>query len=293
MNTILSISEQISRTTGQPFNPHTNQGTSGGCINQTITLSDDERQFFVKINRADLHHMFEAEAEGLAALKSAQAFRIPEVIGHGTDAGNAWLILEYVPLGRSASRNYSDAGEKLALQHQITQNAFGWHRDNTIGASPQPNNSEQSWVMFWKKHRLGYQLELAASHGYHGKVINRCEELIDRCDVLIDHKPSPSLLHGDLWSGNLSFDNVGVPVVYDPAVYYGDAEADLAMTELFGGFGTDFYHAYNDVSPIDSGYRTRKKLYNLYHILNHMNLFGGSYQQQSLQMTEQLLSELK
>ena len=293
MNTLSTIADQISQATGKTFKPHSNQSTGGGCINQTFTLSDGDRQFFVKSNRADLLEMFVAEAEGLAALKSANAFRIPEVICYGVDNNNAWLVLENLSLGYAGSQNFSSAGEKLALQHQVSQDTFGWHRNNTIGSSPQINLPENSWSTFWKKHRLGYQLELAMSHGYHGEVITVCEDLIERCDVLFDHNPKPALLHGDLWSGNLSFDSNGQPVIYDPAVYFGDAEADLAMTELFGGFGHAFYQAYNQVTRIDSGYQTRKKLYNLYHILNHMNLFGGGYQQQSIQMARQLISELK
>ena len=296
MNTIpaiLAICEQISQATGKSFKPHTNQGTGGGCINKTFILADDHQKFFIKSNRADLSEMFVAEVEGLNALNAAQAFRIPEVICHGSDSNNAWLVLEYLPLGGPGARNFALAGEKLALQHQSSQRLFGWHRDNTIGSSPQVNNPEKNWSTFWKQHRLGYQLKLASSHGYHGEVITVCEDLIERCDAFFDHDPKAALLHGDLWSGNLSFDDKGQPVIYDPAVYYGDAEADIAMTELFGGFGNDFYQAYNQVSPIDSGYRSRKRLYNLYHILNHMNLFGGGYQQQSIQMARQLLSELK
>jgi len=158
----------------------------------------------------------------------------------------------------------------LAALHRRQAARFGWARDNTIGATPQANGWCESWTMFWRERRLAPQLALAARNGY-------------RIDVppvwrlLEGHEPAPSLLHGDLWSGNAGFLPDGAPVLFDPAVYYGDREADLAMTELFGGFPGEFYCAYNAAWPLASGYQQRKPLYNLYHLLNHLNLFGGGY----------------
>ena len=148
------------------------------------------------------------------------------------------------------------------------------------------------WIDFWRKRRLGHQLELAARNGHLGRLQQRGERLLEQLPALLDHHPVPSLLHGDLWSGNLAYTRNGQPTIFDPAVYFGDAEADLAMTELFGGFTPTFYHAYWNTRPIVPGYPVRKNLYNLYHIINHLNLFGTSYRAQALMMTDGLLAEL-
>jgi len=164
--------------------------------------------------------------------------------------------------------------------------------NNHIGATPQSNDWQYSWSDFWREQRLGYQLDLAASNGYGGKLQTLGKQLLMRFPSLIDHAPVPSLIHGDLWGGNMSFDSNAQPVIYDPATYYGDREAEIAMTELFGGFSADFYAAYQDAWPLDQGYAARKTLYNLYHILNHLNLFGGGYLGQAQGMMERLLAEV-
>jgi protein-ribulosamine 3-kinase len=176
--------------------------------------------------------------------------------------------------------------------HRATSGRFGWHRDNTIGATPQLNAWESDWIVFWQTYRLGYQLDLAARSGHGGQLQRRGGLLLERLPALFDHAPVPSLLHGDLWGGNFSGDAEGNPVIFDPACYYGDREADLAMTELFGGFSGRFYSAYRAAWPLDPGYDTRKTLYNLYHILNHLNLFGGGYGSQAERMIDRLLAEL-
>ncbi|OOY41228.1 hypothetical protein BOV91_12580, partial [Solemya velum gill symbiont] len=158
--------------------------------------------------------------------------------------------------------------------HRKTADAFGWNLDNTIGSTPQLNDWNKSWINFWREQRLGYQLQLA---GHQGSLQRQGEKLLESFHLLIDHAPQPSLLHGDLWGGNIGYDDSGNPVIFDPALYFGDREADIAMTELFGGFGREFYAAYNAAWPLDAGYPIRKKLYNLYHILNHLNLFGSGY----------------
>lgn len=178
--------------------------------------------------------------------------------------------------------------------HRITQTQYGWQRDNTIGATPQPNTQSRDWVDFWRRQRLQFQLDLAAANGAPRALLAGGEDLLERFPALFaGHAPAASLLHGDLWSGNHAYTRSGEPAIFDPAVYYGDREADLAMTELFGGFGDDFYAAYNACWPLDPGYGTRKTLYNLYHILNHFNLFGGGYAGQAQRMTDALLSELR
>jgi len=157
----------------------------------------------------------------------------------------------------------------------------------------QPNGRNSDWAEFWATRRFGFQLSLAARNGFTGQLQTKGERLLDTLPALLNHAPAPSLLHGDLWGGNIAFDTDGHPVIFDPAVYYGDRETDLAMTELFGGFGAEFYAAYRDAWALDPGYRTRKTLYNLYHILNHLNLFGGGYLGQALGMVEELLAQVR
>jgi len=179
-------------------------------------------------------------------------------------------VLEFLPLQRGTKKPWQLMGEQLADLHRHTSpdGRFGWHRDNYIGATPQANGWKESWAEFWLERRLRPQLELAGRNGF----VLEAPPL----GLLDGHEPKPCLLHGDLWSGNAGFTLQG-PVVFDPAVYYGDREADLAMTELFGGFPREFYEAYQEAYPLENGYELRKQLYNLYHLLNHLNLFGAGY----------------
>ena len=184
-------------------------------------------------------------------------------------------------------------GRHLARMHRVTGTQYGWHRDNTIGATPQINTETGDWIAFWRERRLGFQLKLAQSRGHGGRLIAGGERLLDALPSFFrGRSPLPSLLHGDLWSGNAGRTADGEPVIYDPAAYYGDREADLAMTELFGGFPRSFQDAYRSEFPLDPGYETRKQLYNLYHVLNHLNLFGGGYGVQAERMIGQLLAQL-
>jgi len=254
-------------------------------------LSDGARRFFVKLNRADRLAMFEAEAAGLEALAGAMAIRVPRPFCSGQVGGQAYLVLEAIDMGAGKATSPALAGRQLAALHRSGWNAFGWERDNTIGSTHQPNGPVPDWSEFWRERRLGFQLHLAGRNGHGGRLQRLGERLMERLPALLEHRPQPSLLHGDLWGGNIGYDREGAPVIFDPAVYYGDREADLAMTELFGGFGADFYAAYREAWPIGPGYATRKTLYNLYHILNHLNMFGGGYLGQALRMMDQLLSE--
>jgi fructosamine-3-kinase len=238
--------------------------------------------------------MFEAEAEGLRELAQAQAVRVPAPICSGTAAGLAYLVLEYIDLTGADGKSLERLGHQLAQQHRVTNSKYGWHRDNTIGSTPQINTPCDDWVEFWQQYRLGFQLALAADNGYGGGLQRQGEQLMTRLgDFFSDYTPVPSLLHGDLWGGNFAVASGGAPVIFDPAVYYGDREADLAMTELFGGFGERFYQAYRAAWPLDPGYGVRKQLYNLYHVLNHLNLFGGGYGAQAERMLDALLSEIR
>lgn len=293
MNIQQALSLEISQATGEKFNASSSHDAVGGSINRSITLTDGQRSFFVKLNQADQLAMFEAEAEGLNELRANSGFVIPEVIACGSDQSHAWLILEKLHFRPSGSEGYSKAGETFAAMHQHKQARFGWHRNNTIGLTPQENDWTASWTAFWQKHRLGFQIRLARQNGFNSRTIDSCEQLNASVGLFFDHDPQPSLLHGDLWSGNLAFTAEGRPTIYDPALYYGDREADLAMTELFGGFSAGFYEAYRYHYPLHSGYRIRKQLYNLYHVLNHMNLFGGGYENQAFSISQKLLGEIK
>ncbi len=285
-----AIARDIEAATGRPFRITQTRGVGGGCINETQTISDGERRFFVKLNAADQYHMFAAEAEGLQELAKPEALRIPGVIASGVAGGRAYLVLEQLDLGGSGSA--ADLGERLAAQHRYVANNFGWQRDNTIGSTPQYNDWNPDWLDFFHRQRLAFQLDLAGRNGFAGVLTRRGERLLEALPALLDHRPEASLLHGDLWSGNYAFTRDGEAVIFDPAVYYGDREADLAMTELFGGFSREFYAAYNATWPLDEGYAVRKTLYNLYHILNHANLFGASYAQQAANMMDRLLAEV-
>ncbi len=257
-----------------------------------MKLSDGDTAWFVKLNDAARLDMFEAEAAGLQALADTDTIRVPRPLCTGSHQGQSYIVMEHIPMGRGSGRAMAQAGEQLAALHRHTAGAFGWQRDNTIGSTHQPNGWMETWIDFWRERRLGFQLELAARNGYGGRLQRLGERLLEAFPALLDHAPVPSLIHGDLWGGNLAFDDQDRPVIYDPATYYGDREAEIAMTELFGGFGGVFYDAYNAAWPLDPGYATRRTLYNLYHILNHANMFGGGYVGQAQGMMERLLAEV-
>lgn len=287
-----SIARHIAAASGERFAPQPPRAIGGGCINLAVLLSDGRRRYFVKTNASSRLEMFEAELAGLQALAESRTLRVPCPLCCGSAGREAYLVMEYIEPGTARRDGPARAGRQLAELHRCQGQRFGWYRDNTIGATPQPNQENRDWLTFWRENRLGFQLRLAANNGYRGVLQQRGEQLLERCPALLDHEPGPSLLHGDLWSGNLCYDREGNPVTYDPAVYYGDREADLAMTELFGGFPADFYAAYRAAWPLDAAYRVRKTLYNLYHILNHVNLFGGGYLGQAQAMIDRLLAEL-
>src|SRR5262245_19331009 len=285
-----ALENAIGRAAGAPFAIRRATAVSGGCIHSSWMLESDTTRYFVKANDAGLAATLAAEADGLAALADA-GIRVPKPIAQGEAEGKAFLILEYLGLGNGNAESFRALGRELALLHSNHDDAFGWHRGNFIGLTPQSNSRHGSWAEFWQRERLAPQLALAARSGHRGEVLALGGRLIEAVPrLLAGHSPEPSLLHGDLWGGNAGFLEDGTPVVFDPAVYYGDAEADLAMTELFGGFPGSFYEGYRTVRPIDEGYGLRRVLYNLYHVLNHLNLFGEGYRGQAERMMQRLLA---
>ncbi|MEG5067511.1 fructosamine kinase family protein [Microcoleus sp. B3-A4] len=300
------IAARLAEVTGDKFSIDNRHSVSGGCINQGYSISSSSRAYFAKINQASQLAMFEAEALGLQQMRATQTIRVPEPICWGTEGNSAYIVLEWLDLGsRGGERAWEEMGRKLAAMHKYTppnppllregeernstllRGVFGWDINNTIGLTVQINNWTANWAEFWAEHRIGYQLKLARRRGGHFPQGERLLELIP--ELLAGHQPQPSLVHGDLWGGNAGVTSAGEPVIFDPATYFGDREVDIAMTELFGGFSAQFYLGYNEVWPLDGGYDRRKNLYNLYHILNHFNLFGGSYESQANQIINRVL----
>ncbi|MGH1393000.1 MAG: fructosamine kinase family protein [Trichormus sp.] len=282
------IDTHISRVTGEKFHSQNRRSVSGGCINQGYSVSDGEITYFVKLNQASQVAMFEAEMLGLQQMYDTDTIRVPKPICWGIAGNSGYIVLEWLEMGGANSNSWVEMGRNLAAMHKATsQQGFGWDVNNTIGSTPQINNWTENWVDFYTQHRLGYQFQLARRRG--GNFPKQDDLLAAIPDLLADHQVQPSLVHGDLWGGNAGCTVTGEPVIFDPATYFGDREVDIAMTELFGGFPAAFYQGYKAVWPLDTGYETRKTLYNLYHILNHFNLFGGGYASQANRMIEQIL----
>jgi protein-ribulosamine 3-kinase len=291
------IGAWLTGRSSRPFGARPAEAVHGGSINRCVRWPGQGGDAFVKLAPAATLPTYEAEAEGLETLRTAKALRVPEVIAVGIAGTHAVLALEWLDLSpRVADQAAVQTllGERLATQHRVTAARFGWHRPNTIGSTPQPNDPDDDWVRFFQRHRLGYMLELAAARGLAPRTLERGRELNERCKAFFPgHRPAPSLLHGDLWGGNWSaVATTREPAIFDPAVYHGDREADLAFTHLFGGFGSAFYAAYEAQWPLDPGADARRPLYNLYHVLNHYVLFGGPYARQADSMIGWLLAEL-
>ncbi len=284
-----NIAARISEVTGDSFSIDNRRSVSGGCINQGYAISSSSRTYFAKINQASQVAMFEAEALGLQQMRETQTIRVPEPICWGTEGNSAYIVLEWLDLGgRGGDIVWEEMGRKLAEMHRYPgKTEFGWDLNNTIGSTVQINNWTANWAQFWAEHRIGYQLKLAKRRGGHFPQEERLLKVIP--ELLAGYEPQPSLVHGDLWGGNAGVTSAGEPVIFDPATYLGDREVDIAMTELFGGFPAQFYRGYNQILPLDLGHEKRKIIYNLYHILNHFNLFGGSYESQANQMINRIL----
>lgn len=250
----------------------------GGDINRAFRVQTKRRSVFVKVNDEAPLRMFECEERGLAALRDAHALRVPDVLGCGAVDHTTYLILEWIDSGPPSPGFARRFGESLAELHRRSSDAFGFEQDNFIGSLPQPNRTTETWLEFFSEQRLGAQLAIARRKGsLSAATLERADRLLDRLGSLLPERSEPSLLHGDLWGGNYMIDTDGEAVLIDPAVYFGDREIELAFTELFGGFGADFYDAYNASWPLPSEYAERRDLYNLYPLLVHANLFGGGY----------------
>lgn len=283
-----AVAAAIAAATGEPFAVEHSTALSGGCIHNAYRVEGRARVYFVKLGTPDKRETFAAEAAALEEIGHTHTVRVPAVIGYGSEGAASWLVTEYLTLRPHG--DFRALGQQLAALHRVTAAAFGWWRDNTIGATPQHNAQSDNWIKFWREQRLGFQFECAARSGYGGELQRSGERLLAALDDLLrDHRPQPALLHGDLWPGNIAFDRQGAPVLFDPASYYGDREADVAMTELFGRLPQAFYAAYHEAHPLEEGYAARKDLYNLYPVLNHLNLFGAAYLAQAQRLIAQLL----
>ncbi len=256
---------------------------SGGCISDAhVLLTDRGVRYFLKTDRDAPPGFFAAEADGLRALAAVPGVRTPEVIGWSDQAGAAWLLLEHVAPGTPTPPFWTALGEMVAGLHGPEQAGPGYPADNYIGSLPQANRPCPSWGAFWRERRIAPQLERAFAERRLDREDDVWPRLMEQLPALLEDAPArgaASLLHGDLWSGNVYADAAGRPVLIDPAVYRGDGEVDLAMSELFGGFGAGFYHTYQAVGgALDPGYaRVRRAVYQLYPLLVHVNLFGGGY----------------
>jgi fructosamine-3-kinase len=282
-----AIVGEIETETGFRVLPSSGKSVSGGCIHQSaIFETEGGGSLFVKQNNSEALKLFETEFRSLEWLASTETVRVPRPFHFGEMEGTSYLVLEAISLSnRSDSDSSRKMGQALALLHSAADDRFGADYDNFIGATPQPNPWTESWADFFTKYRLEHMFQLAAKRGKHfqneARLLGTVHSHLSSLDI------SPSLLHGDFWGGNASFDMNGDPVLFDPASYMGDREADIAFTRVFGGFGPGFYEAYRETFPEPEP--IRETIYNLYHILNHFVLFGGGYGDQADTMIREIM----
>ncbi len=292
------IARELSKSIGSQVIEGSAIPVGGGSIHQALRYRTQQGFVFLKVGALAATPMFESEAAGLRELARADAIRVPQVLALGAAGDQAFLCLEWLELVAPTPALAAALGERLAALHGIRSSQHGWTQDNFIGRTPQRNDQHENWPRFFREQRLLPQLELAARNRAHREMLDRGHVLADALEAFFaSYQPAPSLLHGDLWGGNwgataLTRGSGTEPVLFDPAVYFGDRETDIAMTRLFGGFPASFYDAYQSAWPLDAGALTRTTLYNLYHVLNHYNLFGGGYLAQAMAMIDRLLAEL-
>lgn len=284
-----AISKHLSDTLMFNFEILEKTRISGGDISDCYMISDGEQRYFVKVNTREFLPKFEIEAENIRIMRESNTVFVPELIAVGKSKTHAFIILNYLPTKPlDDAENSYKFGQQLARLHQWgEQKEYGFDVDNYIGATLQPNPWTKKWNHFFAEQRIGWQLQLMKEKGIDLVDIDEFTQVIR--DRLANHHPSPSLLHGDLWHGNVSLSVFG-PICYDPACYWGDHECDIAMTELFEGFQPEFYQGYESILPLDLGYSERKEIYNLYHLLNHYNQFGGHYLEQAQKSINTILS---
>ncbi|MGC4405488.1 fructosamine kinase family protein [Methyloversatilis sp. MC4-4] len=265
-----------------------------GRTRRALRIDTGDTPLFVKLLPADRAEVFAAEMEGLALLRDTGCFRVPAARGSGTAGDVAWLALEWLDLKPVSTDEDGRAfGKALAALHEVHGELYGLPRDNWLGDSRQENGTSTTWPLFYAQKRLQPQLERLIAEGMRGELIRNLQGIVERVPALfLEYRPAASLLHGDLWHGNAGMVD-GQPAVFDPAVHYGDREADYAMTELFGGFPISMYAAYQKSAPLDAGAASRRGLYRLYHLLNHTLLFGSAYLRETERTAARLLSELR
>lgn len=283
-----TIAKAISLETGEEFELIDKHEVAGGDINLSFIVSgkkprtkpqsteQNTAQYFVKINEKSHYPLLETERENLLKIKQLSSLHCPTPICLATTLDKSFLVLSFEDLTPPENEHcYYDLGVALAQMHLSTKHGqFGWHRDNYIGKTLQPNQWQTNWRTFFAEQRIGWQLQLLAEKSI---VLGEIELIIALChDILSHHKVSPCLVHGDLWQGNIGFVN-GKPLIYDPACYFADREVDIAMSELFGAFPKEFYQGYEITYPLTGDYEQRKIVYNFYHVLNHLNMFGNRY----------------
>ena len=279
MKEFSSLNEAIKELCGSNRVIRSQRAVFGGDINEAGVLTlDDGTLLFAKSNRTpSALDNFRAEAEGLEAIRFTGAIGVPEVLGLGQDAGSSFLLMEYIDAGKKVKGYWEIFAAELADMHSYdVGNQYGFPHDNWIGARRQINSIHESWIGFFRDCRLEPQFK-AADRYFSTEDRKKISYLLDHLDQYLLEPARPSLVHGDLWSGNMITGNDGKGWLIDPAVYYGHPEADLAMTELFGGFSPIFYQAYKEYGRLEPGYEDRRDTYNLYQLLNHLNMFGGGY----------------
>ncbi|MFK7888096.1 MAG: fructosamine kinase family protein [Gammaproteobacteria bacterium] len=267
------------------------QTVQGGDICAAYRLASDTQRVFIKTHAASRIDMFAAEVDALESIAATDTIRVPAVYFFGADEHTSWLVLEWLDFVSPAPEAHAALGAQLAALHRTTAQHHGWHKANFIGLNEQSNREHVRWCDFFVSERLGQQRQLAHGAATTRALLPALDRVIDELpERFADHEPPPSLLHGDLWGGNWAAVAGGQPVIFDPASYYGDRETDLAMAELFGGFDREFFLAYDATWPRLDGYAQRRDLYQLYHVINHANLFGGGYMTQAQTLMQRILA---
>jgi fructosamine-3-kinase len=287
---IAAVARELADQIGDHLRLKGHKRIAGGDINEAFRLDFDTRLVFLKCKVDGSPKLFECEALGLKELADSGTLLTPKPLAHGLFDNVAWLAMDYLSLIGSKLSGATVMGKQLARLHRKKQPYFGWRCDNFIGLTPQPNSASDQWLPFYAENRLRFQVERLIDAGGPKSLSTLCNSMIDRLPEWFEgHIVHPSLVHGDLWGGNWGVTADGQPTFFDPACHYADRETDLAMSELFGGFPSAFYQAYEESFPLSPGYRQRKPLYQLYHVLNHANLFGGGYLSRAQQMMQDLV----